>query len=665
MCGIAALFAPELSDPIAHSIHAMTAIIRHRGPDDGGVVFLGAPFEKPSILGCPDTPEAVYRSSLTYAPTSLPNGTFPAKLCAILGHRRLSIVDLSPAGHQPFCSHDQRYWITYNGEVYNYIEIREVLKSNGYFFSTQTDTEVILKAYQEWGVKCLERFNGMFAFVIYDRQSGMLFAARDRFGVKPLYYWISPSGYVAFASEIKQFTVLPGWKAKMEGQSVYDFLNWGTKDHSAATFFAGVQQLKGGEYLYFSIQDIPSKKFHPQKWYQPFPSPFKGSMADAAEGFRELLEDAIRLRLRADVAVGSCLSGGLDSSAIVCLSNAILSKHNHPKHQLTFTACSDVRRFDEKHFADAVIDQTGVTAHYTIPSLKNLFEVTPELIWYQDEPFVSTSMYAQWSVFELVKKNQIKVVLDGQGSDEQLGGYHGFFGNRFFDLFIRLRWKSLIQEIALTKKMHPSLQPYSLLLNKLTPDLLRQPLRKLLGKTSKHSGWIDLRCLGAEGRDPLWNDPHRSVYHQSLQQLQRSSLPMLLHYEDRNSMAHSVESRTPFLDYRLVEYVLGLPSEYKIAQGWTKRILRESLKGILPETVRTRVDKLGFVTAEEEWVRKDAPQLFKKAIREAFDLSQGVIKPDAIKDADDIIEGKKPFNFLIWRLISFGHWIKKFNVSRT
>lgn len=663
MCGIAALFGKKLSPEIANCIQPMTSLVAHRGPDDEGFVFLDGPQNHPIVIGSKHTHQNVFKIPLPYAPAQGRMGACPKEVFAALGHRRLSILDLSAAGHQPMCDPGQRYWITYNGEIYNYIEIRQELIKKGYHFASQTDTEVILKAYTEWGADCLKFFNGMFAFVLYDDQEKTFFAARDRFGVKPLYYWISPLGFIAFASEIKQFTPLPGWEAVMNGQMVYDFLNWGTKDHTRETLFFGVNQLKGGEYLHFSIDKLGHQPLKPERWYCLAPSPFEGNFREGAEKLYSLLEDSIRLRLRADVNIGSCLSGGLDSSAIVCIAHRLLNEMNSASEQMTFTACSDVKRFDETNFADLVIEHTGAKAYYTTPDLENLFQVCPLLVWHQDEPFVSTSMYAQWSVFDLVNKNKVKVVLDGQGSDEQLGGYHGFFGNYFYDLFKTLKWKKLQSEIAIAREMHPALQSYSLLFNKLTPDFIRQHIRKMLGKTSRHHGWFDTERLGASGRDPFWEEPHRSVYHQSLQQLQRSSLPMLLHYEDRNSMAHSVESRTPFLDYRLVEFVLGLPSHFKISQGWTKSVLRESMKNVLPEKVRTRIDKLGFVTAEEEWIKKDAPARFKKSVFESFEVSQGILKPAVLQAADEIISGKKPFNFLIWRLISFGVWMKQFKVS--
>jgi asparagine synthase (glutamine-hydrolysing) len=661
MCGIAALFAKKLTTETAEAIIAMASAVRHRGPDDEGFAIFGGHSDDPQIFGGDDTPPDVYAATFPYSPRQPRNRKNQKNTIAALGHRRLAILDLSAAGHQPMCTPDRRFWITFNGEIYNYIEIRKDLDALGYKFQTQTDTEVILAAYQTWGAKALSHFNGMFAFVIYDAFEHTLFAARDRFGVKPLYYWKSPQGSIAFASEIKQFTVLPGWKAVMDGQMAYDFLNWGTKNHTPETLFAGVLQLPPGHYLELRSHDL-ALPLRPQRWYQLTPSPFTGTMEEAAVEFRHLFTDAIKLRLRSDVPVGSCLSGGLDSSSIVCIANALLRETDAAEKQRTFIASSDVKRFDETDFAKIVVDHTQVNAHYVTPSLSHLFHICSDLIWHQDEPFVSTSQFAQWSVFELIKQHDVKVVLDGQGSDEQLAGYHGFFGNRFFDLFVDLKWKILLDEMRLSKQMHPGLQPIPLLFNKLTPDFMRQHVRKWLGKTTQHSGWFDHKKLGANGKDPLWKDSHRTVYDQSLQQIHRSSLPMLLHYEDRNSMAHSVESRTPFLDYRLVEFILGLPSEFKISQGWTKRVLRESMKGVLPEKIRTRIDKLGFVTAEEEWVRKEASAKFRQAVKEAVDAAQGIIHPSVFEATEKIINGKQPFNFLLWRLIAFGEWIKRFSV---
>ncbi len=665
MCGIAALFGKTLVKADLDTLLAMTSIIKHRGPDDEGFVILGSSPAKIAVMGGPDTAHSNYTAHFAYSPQSgncLPTPCMPNQALAALGHRRLSILDLSPAGHQPFCTPDRRYWITYNGEVYNYLEIRHQLELLGHAFTTQTDTEVILQAYVQWGVNCLPHFNGMFAFVIYDTVNHTLFAARDRFGVKPLYYWLSPLGYLALASEIKQFTPLRAWKANLEGQMAHDFLNWGVKNHTADTFFSGVKQIPGGHYLFLAIDQLDLSLI-PVCWYTLSPVSFKGTEQEAAHHFHALLTDAVRLRLRADVPVGSCLSGGLDSSSIVCLIDCLRKQTQALEKQVTFTACSDVKRFDEKEHAVFVVNQTAAESFYTTPSLTDLFTIHPHLVWHQDEPIISTSQYAQWAVFKLVQQQGIKVVLDGQGADEQLAGYLGFFGNHFFDLLANLNWITLIKEMQAAKSFHPSLQPIALLFNKLTPSLAKQYIRKLCGKTTAYSGWFDLKLLKATSHDPLANDPHRTLYAQSLQQLYRSSLPMLLHYEDRSSMAHSIESRTPFLDYRLVEFTLGLPNAFKISNGWTKRVLRESMKGILPESIRLRKDKLGFVTAEEEWVKKTAPDLFRKAVKEALENSQGIIKPSVLIAVEEMIQGKRAFNFLIWRLISFSTWMKLFSVS--
>lgn len=664
MCGISALFSTKNKVTLA-DIQKMSGQIVHRGPDDEGYLLVPSDHRSPIVVGGQDTPPEVYAAHWNYCPKDSPPHPDSASYKLALGHRRLSIVDLSPAGHQPMCSEDSYIWITYNGEVYNYIEIRDELLKLGCHFHTQSDTEVIVKAYQTWGIDCLHKFNGMFSFVICDLKTQQVFAARDRFGVKPLYYWISPEGTLALASEIKQFTVLKGWSSKLHGQCAYDFLNWGVIDHTHSTLFDGVRQVRGGEYLSFSLRSPNLSHLHPIRWYNLQSTPFHGSFQDATEHYRDLLTDAVRIRLRADVDVGSCLSGGLDSSAIVCLANQLLQEQHAVDKQKTFSACSEVDRFDERAFVEMVVEATGVQAHYTYPCKDKLFNECDKILWHQDEPFVSTSIYAQWEVFKQAKESHVKVMLDGQGADEQLAGYHGFFGNRFFDLFQSLQWKSLIQEIRQAQQMHQNLQPWPLLLNKLVPDTLRQPLRKMLGKSAAKPDWLNVPLLQADDQDPFVRYQNKTLVEQSHLQLMHSSLPMLLHYEDRDSMAHSVESRTPFLDYRLVEFALGLPGNYKISQGWTKRVLRESMHGTLPEKIRRRTDKLGFVTAEEEWVRTHAPDRFLKSIDEAIEASQGILKPSAKDLAQKIVSGKLPYSFLLWRLINFGNWIKQFSVSIT
>lgn len=667
MCGIGALYSPTRAlDP--EWLRSMQQAVRHRGPDDEGLVLFHGPDAEPLPLGGPDTPADAYSSSLPYAPSREPTAA-PAHLA--LCHRRLSILDLSVAGHQPMCSPDRACWVVHNGEIYNYIELREELMALGHAFATQTDTEVILAAYRAWGRDCLARLNGMFAFVLFDRDRGRLLAARDRFGVKPLYYWIAPDGQLALASEIKQFSVLPGWRPKVNGQRAYDFLNWAVKDHTDETLFEGVFQLRGGEALEFDLRAggtgaaAGGGRLKTRRWYELKPRPWSGSLEDAGRELRSLFTDSVRLRLRADVPVGSCLSGGLDSSSIVCALNALLRAQDAQALQKTFSACSTVKRFDERDYIDEVVRQTGTDGHYAYPRFDELLPALDRITWHHDEPFGSTSMYAQWRVFELAAGARVKVMLDGQGADEQLAGYPNYFGTRFGGLLRRWRWMALWREIRAAQQLHGFTVAWGLYqtLKDVLPEAVRQSLRQIAGVPSLYAPWLDLERLAAVPADPYVpgraasSDPIRLLSHA---QIVATSLPMLLHAEDRDSMAHSIEARVPFLDYRLVEFVLGLPDEFKLSEGLTKRVLREAMRGVLPEAVRNRVDKMGFVTPEEVWMREENPDWFRTALAEAMEQARGALKPDIAGLLERMIAGRAAFSFLIWRCISFGRWLKVF-----
>ena len=664
MCGIAALFHSPGVD-LASAIRSMSAHVRHRGPDDEGYVLLGGDAAPIALRGV-DTPDHERGTGLPYWPSRADLSRDVAYEAA-LGHQRLSIVDLSPAGHQPMCSPDGAVWIVYNGEVYNHIELRTELEAAGHHFVSHCDTEVILAAYRQWGEGCLHRFNGMFAFVILDWVARRVFAARDRFGIKPLYYWRAPNGLVAFASEIKQFTALPGWRARVNGQRAYDFLHWGLFDHTGETLFDGVRQLRGGECLSFALNDIPQAP-EPRRWYLLSPAAMALAGVDAqAERFRELLEDSVRLRLRADVAVGSCLSGGLDSSSIVCIANKSLRAFGAEARQRTFSARSSDPRYDEGRFIEAVVSATAVRNLQVTPSLESLFEALPELTWHQDEPFGSTSIYAQWHVFALAARHGVKVMLDGQGADEQLAGYQSFYAARLSGLLRQFRVARLLAEMAAARRAHglSARQLLAYVAGSLLPEILRQPMRRLAGRASADiPGWLDANRLGAQPKDPFLacGAKTSTVKDLSRAQLLHTSLPMLLHWEDRDSMAHSVEARVPFLDHRLVEFVLGLPDEAKLSDGMTKRVLREAMRGVLPDEVRARTDKIGFATAEENWLRREQPDAFRNALREAVNASDGVLRPAALELLEQVIDGRRPFSFLPWRLISFGAWMRRFDV---
>lgn len=673
MCGITCLISLNLYP--TQTIKEMTNIIRHRGPDDEGYIIFQDWNDEPIICGGKNTPDDTYSSPTAYAPIQPLDqyADLPIKLA--LAHRRLSIVDLSPLGHQPMSSADGRYWIVFNGEVYNHIELREELVQLGHQFVSKTDTEVMLAAYREWGNACLSRFNGMFAFLVFDRKNLTLFAARDRFGVKPLYYRVSENS-IAFASEIKQFTVLPDWQARLNGQRAYDFLNWGLTDHTDETLFEGVFQIRPGQLLTINLRDLEKGRFRFSKnqrlpissWYELKPAPFTGTFEDAASEFREKFYDSVKLRLRADVPIGSCLSGGLDSSSIVCVANQLLREQDAHELQKTFTACATVERFDERKWADTVIQATGVEAHYVYPSLDKLFDESPSITWHQDEPFGSTSIYAQWSVFRLAAEQNVKVMLDGQGADEQLAGYHSFFSPHLATLFRTLQWGKLLQEMQAMKQLHS--YTYNEILarlgNGLLPEYLKNSLRSQFGKAIQNPIWLNSKKLNCTLGNPnnILDNKAETIQTHSLAQLTKNSLQMLLHWEDRDSMAHSIESREPFMDYRLVEFVLGLPDEYKLSGGMTKLVLRRGMTGILPDAIRDRISKLGFVTPEETWLRESNSDLFREKLREAVETSQGILhKTESLQMLEDIIQGKQPFSFLPWRMISFGEWVKQFSVK--
>jgi asparagine synthase (glutamine-hydrolysing) len=525
---------------------------------------------------------------------------------------------------------------------------------------------VILQAYREWGEACLERFNGMFAFVLVDRGRRRVLIARDRFGVKPLYLWRSASGLVAVASEIKQFSVLPGWAPRLNGQRAYEFLNWGLQDHTDETMFADVRQLRGGESICCDLSEL-FRHFVVRRWYEPKPRDFQGDLQAAARAFHDLFADAVRLRLRADVPVGSCLSGGLDSSSIVCVANRQLQQAGANARQHTFSACATVKRYDERDYIDDVVAHTGVQAEYTYPGLAGIRESFDAIAWHQDEPFGSSSIYAQWEVFKLAAGARVKVLLDGQGADELLAGYSGFFAPHLAGLFAALRWGTLWSEIRAADRLHGigPLICLQYLANALLPELLRQPLRRLAGKSAQRPRWITPGRMAFDDRDPTvaYGFKTTSVNRMSTSMLLGTSVPMLLHWEDRDSMAHSVESRLPFLDYRLAEFALGLPAEFKLTGATTKRVLRDAMKGVLPERVRMRMDKLGFVTPEEVWMRQDAPDFFRAEMRRAIDVSHGVLNPEALTLLEDVIAGRRPFDFLPWRMMSFGRWMARFGVG--
>jgi asparagine synthase (glutamine-hydrolysing) len=656
MCGITGFISKQGNS--SKDLYNLNSIIQHRGPDDEGYLIIKNDNELVSLIG-PDTPKNFN------LPCNSINDNLITNINIGLAHRRLSILDLSKHGHQPMSYLDNRYWIVYNGEIYNFIELRVELIKAGYTFISNSDTEVILASYVHWGLECVHKFNGMWAFVIYDTKKKLSFISRDRFGVKPLYYWISPNNTFCFSSEIKSFTVFPNWKSNLNHQMAYDFLVWGIMDHTDETMFEGVYQLKPGSYAIIDEKTIfeHKKRISLKQWYTLSPKKYNGSFEDAKNIFKNLFENSLNLIIRSDVPIGSCLSGGLDSSSIVCATNSILKNNFKDFTQKTFSACSEFEHINEKKWIDEVVNKTNVDSYIVYPNVVDLLSNLNELIWHQDEPFGTTSIFAQWKVFQLASENNVKVMLDGQGADEQLAGYNGFFNTLNASFIKKMKFTSFLKSIYHLKLIHGTSYLSSILemFKQLMPENFKQPFRTLLAKTESKPTWYKSK------HKIRYTNPFISgsteVQEMSVNQLTSSNLQMLLHWEDRDSMAFSIESRVPFLDYRIVEFVLSLPDDYKIKNGITKLILRESMSNIIPDKIRDRYNKIGFATPEEIWLKDLGKKEFKDRYSKTIQFSDQLFDSSLTNRLDEILDGKKPFSFLPWRVICFGEWVKLFNVN--
>ncbi|PYQ45092.1 MAG: asparagine synthase (glutamine-hydrolyzing) [Acidobacteria bacterium] len=641
MCGIAGVVAPSAA--LLRPLPAMLAALRHRGPDDEGYVIVESGSRRARAHRGRDTVDG-----LRYPP-------FPAELPAGadlgLGHRRLAILDLSSAGHGPMPSADGHRWITYNGEIYNYLELREELKGLGHSFASATDTEVILAAWQEWGPECLPRFNGMWAFALYDGKRNVLFCARDRFGVKPLHYHAA-GGLFAFASEIKGLLAHPAVPRRPRESALHAFLVAGALHEDAETFYGGIHTLAAGHHL---TLDLPSRSLEIHRWYT---LPDVPERPEAAREIGDLLADSVRLRLRSDVDVGTCLSGGLDSSSIVALS-ARLREGNRGRRSFSIVYADP--GLDESVHIDTVVSATGVEPGRSTPTSADLLRDLPALVRHQDEPFPSASVYSQWRVMALAREARVPVLLDGQGADEVLAGYHYHYGPYLAGVAARRGVAAALREAARARRATG--RPWSFFLGLLAYHSVPLPaaVRALAVRAQASQGRVPpelmTRELRAHGRASSERHQPRTDLRCELRAgLGSTSLPPLLRYEDRNSMAFSVEARTPFLDYRLVERAAALPDSELIHDGWTKAVLREAMKGIVPDSVRCRRDKLGFATPERRWLREIAPEV--RAWLGSASRLRDRLDGDALRSwlaGSDTELSRRPG---LWRLVSAELWLR-------
>jgi asparagine synthase (glutamine-hydrolysing) len=615
MCGISLLIDREGNEAEEGLLRAMNRKVLHRGPDDDGAYLH-------KNVG--------------------------------LGHRRLSIIEVSSKGHQPMEGNDN--YITYNGEIYNYIELRNELESLGYQFTTASDTEVILAAWEAWGPTAFSKMNGMWAIILYDKKLNKVILSRDHFGIKPLFYTITGQYFLA-GSEIKQFTVFPSFKAGLNESVAYNFLAHGWLNYSDESFFQDVYSLKPGHYLEY---DLTTNTYSTIEWYNLSAAirEVKDDFKTATAKVLELLTDSIRIRMRSDVRVGSCLSGGLDSSGIVSI---IHSNRFANGSFATITSCYDDPDYDERYFRDIVSKHTSYPSLSVFPDLDDLFEKNhlDLMLYHLEQPIATASHYSEFKVFEEAAKNGLKVMHDGQGADEYQLGY-----DEFYSILVRnqlrsgnipgylnsVRTKALQTDSSIFKELRSSFQN-----NIFYPSVIKY--KKLLGLSE--DSWLAENWTKS-CRTEMFKQADTDCNAFSADQMRFSSLPYQLHSQDRNSMHFSVESRLPFLDPRLVEYVMGLPTNYKVNKGYSKYILREALAQ-LPEQVRYRKHKMGFPAPDKSWIKENATTIRKELENAVNEVP--FFNSTLLLRYERFLKGNLDYEPIYIRAISFARFLKIFNFS--
>jgi asparagine synthase (glutamine-hydrolysing) len=611
MCGIAGLIMLDGSKPDRAALEAMTRAVAHRGPDGEGVEVVG------------------------------PVG---------FGHRRLAIIDLSDAGRQPMSAEDGRLRIVFNGEIYNYVELRDELTGLGERFRTATDTEVILAAYRRWGTRCVDRFNGMWAFAIHDTVAHTVFCSRDRFGVKPFYYaQVSYRGGEAFAfgSEIRQLLpLLPAIRA--ERAVVRDFLFAGIDEPIVESYFEGVRKLPGSHSLTI---DLRSGSISLQREYEIAPHPELADIDDdrAVELYRKRLQDSVRLRLRSDVPVGTCLSGGLDSSSVAALA-ARPYLDASGKAFRAITAVSEEPGNDETPFANAVAGAWGLDWITVRPQYRDFAATINEVVRTQEEPFGGPSICMQWFVMRAARQHGIPVMLDGQGGDETLLGYRRYFAPYLLDQLRLGGPMAMVREILACRREDAQLSTRALLTNLALQGL---PLLNY-AKLRVRARWMrQTPEIPQQLRE-------EAVAARNLGMLQRLdiehvNLPALLRFEDKNSMHFGVETRLPFLDWRAVETALSLPPRCKFRHGWTKWVLRRAMNDLLPAEVTWRRWKVGFEAPTTTWLRAHAAPMLEAVLGSSLLTELG----DRRKLERSYLSMHASTR---WRLFSVAMWEREFGV---
>lgn len=602
MCGIAGIIYKDGRQASAHSdlMKGMLASIAHRGPDDEGTFYRGG---------------------------------------VALGHRRLSILDISEAGHQPMFYKD--YVIVYNGEVYNYLELREELKSLGHEFNTGTDTEVILHSYEEWGEDCLQRFNGMWAFALYDAAAKRIFCSRDRFGVKPFYYYEDEEKFL-FASEIKAL-LAAGVEAKVNFHILLTYLVVGFTNFCEETFFLGVYQLLPGRQ---QCLDLVGNKVSINRYYN-LAKQYRQGMT--GQSFMACLKNSVKLHLRSDVPIGTCLSGGLDSSVVAALASSLLKETVGDRAFGAVTAVSESRENDESSYAKKVVEHCGLEWHPVKPTYKDFVDHVEDCLLAQGEPVGGPSLFMQYWVMKKAKEEGLKVMLDGQGGDETLLGYERYYPGYFWDLLKRGKiWRMMSEYVMAARNSKLSLVTLSLY----TMYFLILPVRRYILR--KRASFLKEYFMKSVFE--ILRGPARAFFRiRDLQDLDIGvfQLPNLLLYEDRNSMAHSIEARVPFVELNCIETGVSLRPEEKICNGFTKYPLRLLAEKILPKLIAWRTNKIGFEAPTQLWLSQYEDHM-QKMVDESLLLAKICLNIPRLNKTN--LEMR-------WKLYNISVWEKQCNVS--
>jgi len=623
MCGIAGVLRFDGQAARVEAARHMADVIRHRGPDDAGEFAEGP---------------------------------------VAFAHRRLSIIDLA-SGHQPMAT--DRSVIVFNGEIYNYIELRDELRARGRSFRTTSDTEVILQLYEEYGPECIQRLNGMFAFVLYDRERQQVLLARDHFGIKPLYLHATPAR-VLFASEIKALLADPGVRAEANLDGVREYLTFQLV-MAERTMFEGVTKVLPGEY---HVVDLATGTHRSVRYWEPR---FRVDQ-DHTEGYfveqiRWLLADAVRLQMRSDVPVGAYLSGGMDSSLVSMLA----SRAGAGSLQVFTGRFDDGPEFDESGYARMVAEACGATMHLVTPTEADFVDLLPRLIYHMDEPVAGPGLFPQYMVSREAAR-QVKVVLGGQGGDEIFGGYA-----RYLMAYFEQAVKGAIHEsneeaehivsLASILPNLPSLKQYVPMMQQFwRTGLFEEMDRRYFHLVDRSGGALSLFSPEFRaGHDSealferfraVFNHPDTASYYNKMTHYDMvTNLPALLQVEDRVTMASSLESRVPLLDHRLADLVASMPPGMKFKGGELKYILKRAIGGILPDAILSRKDKMGFPVPLHLWARGRSRDFFADVLLSQRCRERGLFDPIEV---EKLMAYEGAFSRRLWGLLNLELWYRTF-----